>query len=247
MHYVPQSALTDPMGSGAVKVSAQLRGDTISYALQHIAHNVVANFYEPALDSYLQRKYYEQHKNGEHGSGSYNQNLVGQLVGDFAGGGALIAAELLIPNQLHTFTRAARRAIDPVYECFAHWALADQKQAADYTQQVERWKTYQERSIVRSAIMVTGSMAANIATQKAIGNPSPAKVIFGTRIISTALTAVLGLASRVMFPEHTRKFDDWINSNVVQPLITDAPAEAPTTYADKLRQKTSGGSTVALR
>ncbi len=238
MHYVPPSALAGDKPKDAVKVSAQLRGDTISYALQHIVHNLAGNVYEPLIDSYVQHKYYDHFKNGAQGYGSYKQNFIGQIAGDVGGGAALITAELLIPNQLHAFTRAARKAIDPVYDCFAHWALADQKQAPDYAEQVERWKTYQERSIVRSSIMMAAAMGANIATQKAIGNPSPVKAIFGSRIVSMGVTTVLTLASRMFFPEGTRKFDKWVNDKVVQPLFSEELNGTGASHADKvLKQK----------
>jgi hypothetical protein len=234
MDKLPESAPVELKNPGAVTVSAQLRGDTVSYALQHMVSNLAANIYEPWIDSRVQKKYYDHFKNGTHGYGSYKQNFIGQIAGDVGGGAALITAELLIPNQLHTFTRAARKAIDPVYECFAHWALADQKQAPDYAEQVERWKTYQERSIVRSAVMMTAAMGTNIATQKAIGNPSPVKAIFGSRVVSMAVTTAITLVSRLLFPEQTRKFDKWVNNKVVQPLFADELDSPGTAYSDKI-------------
>jgi hypothetical protein len=228
-----------PQGESKTQVPDELRGDTISYAIQHVAHNALANFYEPAIDSYLQKRYYERHKNGAQGYGNYSQNLAGQFVGDVVGGGALIAAELLIPNQLHTVTRAARRAIDPLYDSVARWVLADQRDKPDYQQQVLQWKTYQERSLVRSGIMTAAAVAGNVAVQKAVGNPSPLKVVFGTKLISTAVTAVLTLTSRLMFPDQTRKLDNLINRKIVTPLLQQDAPDSPGAHTSKLLNENS--------
>ncbi len=147
--------------------------------------------------------------------GNYKQNLAGEFAGDLIGSGTLILAEAMCPEQLHICTRTMRGWIDPIYESVAHRALVSEKEAPDYAQKVEKWKTFQERNLVRSTIMATTGIAGNIATQKLItGNPSPTGLIFLGKLASTALTTAIGLTVRLTFPDQTKSIDKWMGKRI---------------------------------
>jgi hypothetical protein len=202
-------------------LSAQLRGETIAYAVQHAVYNLGANLFEPYLN-YRTQKYYSRHDPSHPGHGNYTQNLAGEFAGDIIGASSLILAEALIPTQLHAFTRKARGWVDPLYTSVAHKVLAGDKSQPDYAQEVERWKTFQERNLIRSLIMATAGIAGNVVTQKTlIKNPSPASVILKGKLLSTAITTTMGLAVRFTFPDHMRRVDKWIGGKVFAPMLED--------------------------
>lgn len=205
-------------------IPAQLRGETVAYAVQSGVYNLGANFFEPYLN-YRVQKYYAA-RPGAHGN--YTQNLAGEFAGDIVGASTLILAEALIPDQLHTFIRAARGHIDPLYTSVAHAVFARECTQPDYEQKMEKWKTFQERSLVRSSIIAAAGIAGNVATQKLlIGNPSPAGLIFKGKLLSTALTTILGLGVRFAFPKQTHGMDKWMGKNLFAPLMEDRELEPP--------------------
>lgn len=220
-------------------VPAQLRGETIAYAVQSGISNLAANFYEPYINYRIQRHYSGEDKAGY---GNYTQNLAGELAGDLTGSTALILAETLCPEQLHNCTRTMRSWVDPIYDRVARRVLANEKDTPDYEQKVEKWKTFQERNLVRSTIMATAGIAGNIATQKLIvGNPSPTKLIFLGKLASTALTTAIGLTVRFTFPDQMKSMDKWMGKHIGSVLedkgvAKDAPAS---THVAKLTAQDS--------
>lgn len=217
-------------------LSAELRGETIAYAVQSGVYNLAANFVEPYINYRIQQRYSgpDARHHGPHGS--YTQNLVGEFAGDLIGCSTLILAETIMPTQLHTFTRTARTWIDPLYTRIAHAVLATHRSDTDYEQQIERWKTFQERSLIRSTIMATAGIVGNVATQKMlVGNPSPSSLIFKGKLVSTAITTALGLVARFALPQQTRRMDKWIG-NHLSPMMEDKamPTAGHVSHAERL-------------
>lgn len=195
-------------------ITAQQRGETIAYALQGCVYNLAANLFEPYINYRLQKHYGKDAKHG-----SYGQNLGGEIAGDLSGAGALILAETLMPNQLHCFMRDAGRLVDPIYTRAAHIALAKEKDSPDYQQKVENWKTFQEKNLVRSAIMLTAGITGNLAAQKLLfGNPSPTSLIFKGKLLSLSITTAIGLVSRLAFPEQLKAIDKAIGERFAPAL-----------------------------
>ncbi|GEM_PF-1996979 len=235
-------------------VSPQLRGEAMSYAVQSAVYNLGANFFEPYIN-YRVQKHYSQNNFTHPDAGSYKQNLVGEFVGDIAGSSTLILAEALCPEQLHSMTRKIRSWVDPVYVSVAHKIFSADKDHPDYEQKIKEWTTFQERNLVRSAIIATAGIAGNIATQKLLlGNPAPTKLILAGKLISTTLTTSIGLTTRIAFPEQIQSVDNWmsknifaplmkekdqnvINSNLSTPSTTPTPPTTSTTHVEKLAQR----------
>lgn len=230
MEKLPATEPPAAIPSDGIKVSPQLRGETIAYAVQNGVYNLAANFFEPYV-GYRVQKHYANPRT--HAYGSYSQNLAGEFAGDVSGSGTLIAAELLFPNQLHAFTRMARGWVDPFYTSVAHKVLARERNQPDYNEQVEQWKTFQERNLVRSLIMVPAAIAGNIGIQKAIGNPSPGSVILKGKLASAALTTALGLTIRFAFPDQTKQADSWLSRHVFSPMLQNGQAGA-VSHTDKV-------------
>lgn len=197
-------------------VTAQQRGETIAYALQGCVYNLAANLFEPYINYRVQKHY---GKDAQHGS--YGQNLGGEIAGDISGAGALILAETFMPNQFHCFMRDAGRWVDPIYERAAHVALAKEKDSPDYQQKVDNWKAFQEKNLVRSAIMLTAGISGNLAAQKLLfGNPSPTSLIFKGKLLSLSITTAIGLVSRLAFPEQMKALDRKIGEKFA-PVMKD--------------------------
>lgn len=201
------STVTDSGAKENGSVSAELRGETIGYAFQSIGYNLIGNLFEPYINYRIQEHYSgKNHTNGKHGT--YAQNLAGEFIGDFAGGSALILAEATMPKQLHSLLRSMRRAVDPLYSKLAKYFVDDKYPPEEYEKRVERWKTFQERSLCRSSIVAVTGIAANVAAQKwLVNNPSSTGVILGGKIASTALTMGLNLGARMMFPKQMNNLD----------------------------------------
>lgn len=209
-----------------VAVAAQHRGDTMAFAVQQILYNIGGNFFEPYISSRVQRHYAEKHLH-QFKAGSYAQNLGGDFAGDIIGGSSLMIAELVAPIQLHTATRAMRHAIDPIYTTIANHVFSGRENEPGFAERKEAWKLAQERSLVRSAMMMTGGVIGNIATQKyIIKNPAPAKIIFLGKLASSAVTNAVGLVVRAVFPEQTQGLDKWMSKNWFTPLFEDKAEQA---------------------
>jgi hypothetical protein len=222
-------------------ISSQLRGETMAYAVQNVAYSLAANLYEPYINYRVQR-HFSRHSSSHPAHGNYTQNLVGEFAGDLIGAGTLMAAESFMPKQLHSFTRAFRKWVDPVFDKAARFFMSKDCSAPDYEEKLERWKTFQERNFVRSTIMTTASIAGNIATQKWVaGNPAPVGVILAGKVASSAVTMALELGARFAFPNQLNKLDSWMGARI-SPLfadkeITEAPKSenvAKTSHAAKV-------------
>ncbi len=221
-------------------VSAQLRGETIGYAVQSIGYNLAGNLIEPYISYRIQQHYSGRHPSA-HGGGNYSQNVAGEFIGDFAGGAALIAAETCIPTQLHDFTRKARGWLDPFYDKIARNFLVHDCTDKEYEQKVNSWKVFQERNMVRSGLIATVGIAANVATQKwLLSNPSPTGVILGGKLASTAVTMALGLGARFAFPKQMNSMDQWMGK-VITPMIEEKEADSQNkpavSHVEKLAKK----------
>lgn len=222
-------------------VSAQLRGETMAYAVQSAVYNLGANFFEPYINYQVQKRYSGHGLAHNTAHGNYAQNLAGEFAGDIIGASTLMLAEAICPEQLHAGTRRARSWIDPIYSSIAQKVFAKEKGSPDYEQKIDKWKTFQERNLVRSTIIATAGIAGNIATQKlVIGNPSPTKLIFAGKLVSTALTTAIGLGARMAFPERMKSLDTLVGKKIFKPLLNDkeisADADISTTYADRLNR-----------
>lgn len=202
---------------GTQVISSQLRGETMAYAAQSGLYNLGANIFEPYINHLFQQHY----ATGGTRAGSYGQNLMGELAGDVIGSSTLMLAEMICPVALHTFTRHARNVVDPLYTSVAHVVFADECRQPDYAEKVEKWKTFQERNLVRSAIVAGAGIAGNIATQKMlIGNPAPTGLIFKGKLLSTAITTCLGLGVRFAFPDQMRRMDKWVGG-AIAPMMEE--------------------------
>lgn len=209
------------------EVSAKLRGEAMAYALQSGVYSLAANLYEPYINFRVQKRFSgpDAAHPGKHGN--YRQNLAGEIVGDFSGAAVLIAAEALVPDQLHACTRTMRKWVDPLYTSVARWVFASDKESPDFEKKVRNWADFHERNLVRSGIIMTTNVASNVATQKWLaGNPASLKLIFAGKLASSLLTTSLGLATRLVFPSQAKAVDQWVGQNVFMPLIKpDEPAE----------------------
>jgi hypothetical protein len=241
MHFVPNSPAQKPdVVAGNVErsdrsyknISVSLRGETMAYALQHAIYNIAANVYEPIIGGWVQRKYSPGH------AGNYKQNFLGEIAGDITGAGALILAEAFASGPLHICTRTMRSWIDPFYTSVAHRVFADQKDNPNYDKLVNDWKIFQERNLVRSALMLGTGIAGNIITQKTLlKNPAPAKIILLGKAASATVTTALGLAIRFAAPDAMKKTDKWLSEKLFIPLLDDekpGKAHPAATHVDRV-------------
>jgi len=214
-------------------VTAQLRGETIAYAVQSGITNLAGNLFEPYVSYRIQKHYSKNH-------GNYTQNLAGEFAGDVIGSASLIAAEIACPELLHSCTRKIRSFIDPLYTSVAHAVLASERNAPDYEQQIDQWKLFQERNAVRAGIIFTAGLAGNLATQKLIArNPSPTKVIFLGNLASSALTTAIGLCGRLAFPEYTKGIDNWMGKHIGSWVDDRKIEDNETSHVARLEHQTS--------
>jgi len=254
----PVESSSKPATSGSEKktdkktVSAKLRGETMAYAAQSAIYNLGANFFEPYINYRVQKRYSSHDASHPGVHGNYTQNLAGEFAGDIIGSSSLILAEALIPEQLHACTRKMRSWIDPLYTSVAHIAFAKEKSEPGYEQKIEKWKTFQERNLVRSAIIATVGIAGNLATQKMlIKNPSPTGLIFAGKLASTSLTTAIGLGVRLAFPHQMKGVDRWMSKKIFAPMMQDE--ETPTddahaaSHADRLVNQSDSKTLKPLR
>lgn len=208
-------------------VSAQVRGETMAHALQSGMFNLAANFYESGINVRVQKYYHDKY--GHDASkwqryGTFKQNIMGEFAGDLSGMGTLMGLETFVPEQLHTFTRGARRFIDPLFEGVAQRVFAKYEGTPDYRPQIDKWKLFHERNFVRSGIVLAGGLTGNLLTQKLImENPSPTKVIFMGKMLSSTVTMGLNLAIRFCYADEMKKLDSWMAEKYFSQNMEDRP------------------------
>lgn len=228
-----------------VTVSAQDRGETMAFALQNGIYNIAANFYEPYVSYLVQRRFAPPHAKPS-SYGNYAQNLGGEFAGDVIGASALVLAEALMPQHLHSFTRSFRSKVDPLYASVARNIFAKDLNTPDYDRKVQEWKDFQERNLVRSMIMAGAGIAGNVAVQKyLLKNPSPTNLVFAGKLVSRSLTLGVNLGARLAFPEQFDRADEWVSNKFFAPMMDaqqikleekeETPAtEEPKTHVEKL-------------
>lgn len=232
---------------GRKRLSPEHRGEVIGYAFQQGTFSLAANIFEPYVNKRFQ-DYISRHTLSHPKAGNFSQNLVGEFAGDLIGTSTLVLAEVLCPRPLHTAMGAARNMLDPVYKSIAHAVFADKRLEPDYDQQVERWKTIQERNFVRSSIMAAAGIAGNVAVQKWImKNPAPSSVVFMGKALSTLLTTSIGLTTRFTFPEQMKKLDNLLGDKVFAPMLDDMhEKETQISHVERVQSESSKGNTKAL-
>ncbi len=198
-------------------ITPELRGETMAYALQSGLGHLAGNIYEPWIDYQVQKHY----ARGTSKHGTYGQNFAGEVIGDVAGAAALIAAETLFPRELHGFLRRARSWCDPLYTGVARIALGQEACEPDFEQRIEKWKTFQERNLVRSGIIGVVGIAANVSSQKILlNNPSPTSVVFKGKLLSTAVSTGIMLTARMLFAKRMKQMDEWLGEKVFEPMLS---------------------------
>lgn len=200
----------------AVKPRSSLddfRAENMAYASQSVVVNIAANVVEPWLNKKWQRysakrdlAQYNQPKGQRYGS--YWQNLGGELIGDVGGGTTLFLASAFAPGVTQGFINFTGRLVHPIFHTLGHIAFKEQFNEPDYAAKVNKWADFQEKNFARSLIVAAGNISSNVAGQKyLIKNPSPAKVIFQGKLMTTALTNSLMLFARIYAPQRMKNFD----------------------------------------
>lgn len=237
-------------------VTAQLRGEAMAFGAQSLMFQLAGNLFEPYVNYEVQRYYATHDPKHLEKHGTYKQNLGAEIVGDVAGAGGLILAEVFMPGPVHYFTRNFRKAIDPIYDPVARWVFRNQKDDPDYKEKMETWKVFQERNLARSVIVAAGNIAGNVWAQKHLmGNPSPTKLIFLGKLASTSLVTGLGLVARAAFPEKTSAMDEWMSKKLFAPIVrkvdpkrkSEGDTNPDTAFSERLIQEVSEQQTAYTR
>ncbi len=245
---VPKQSFIEKNAKGEDVIPAELRSDTISYAIQSFVYNLGANTYEPIVSSYTQKKACDWFNFS--GYSNYRQNLGGEFAGDVIGTATLVAAETFAPNQLHSFTKTARKMVHPLYSSVANWLFSDQKNNPGYDEKIKQWTTYQERNLVRALITTSAAMVGNIATQKLLcTSKAPSGIIFLGRMVSKSLTTALGLTARFTFPKQAGAVDHWMSEHIFAKIMSDAVVNDPNlaaSHTEKVRARRQSDNTPSL-
>ncbi|MGE0754837.1 MAG: hypothetical protein AB7L92_06720 [Alphaproteobacteria bacterium] len=239
----------------------RFRAENMAYASQSVLVNIAANVIEPKLNEKWQGRYARNNPeffNQPQGKryGSYWQNFGGEIAGDVGGGMTLFLASAFAAAPTQAFIDFTGRLVHPIFQTLGHIAFKEQFNEPDYQAKVDKWSRFQERNFARALIVGAGGITANVAAQKfAFKNPSPAKVIFQGKLMTTGLTNSVMLGARIYAPQKMKDLDrrmgkkyfesDNGNGHGAQPaepqpqqpnFVAMVPPQRPMSYTDRIGQ-----------
>lgn len=202
---------------------------TINHALACTATDLIDPYVGDWTQKYLKRRFSVGcgHDHSDDKSGTKFQNIVGELVGDFGA----VPLTILVQRHMPWLMNAIRYAAEPILgDFFRHGAKeAAKNRAVDALQQgvpysAEAYRAhakeiyrYEMQHLPQGLVWTASAIGLNIATQKAIGNPSPASHIFAGKLVGSGLSTGLLFGVRGLAPETAHRWDRWATSNVLLP------------------------------
>jgi|GEM_PF-978330 len=205
-----------------VKQDAEKLGEDISFGLQQTLACWATDFIDPYVSNWFQAKYKVE---GKH-EGNLKHTWAGEIVGDSAAFFVFLGVQRYLPEPMHWFTRSVKKCLNPFYEWTGkkslkswadHHGLSEDSET--YKHKLEEWKEFQADNFARSSVISVSSVAANVATQKAMGNTHKLSVITGSKLIGAAITMATMLGLRMAIPKTTKELDEELSARYFTPLI----------------------------
>ena len=201
---------------------------TINHALACTATDLIDPYVGKWTQKYLNRRVSIGcgHDHSADG-GSTAQNWIGEVVGDFGA----VPLTILVQRQMPWLMDAVRYVAEPILgDFFRHGAKEAARtramealqqgvpySAEDFRAHAKEIYRYEMQHLPQGLMWTASSIGLNIATQKAIGNPSPASHIFAGKVTGSALSTGLLFGVRGLAPETAHRWDRWATSTVLLP------------------------------
>lgn len=212
--------MTTPPQTKETPASKKL-GEDISFGMQQTFACWATDFIDPYIGKWIQDKYKDDKHNG-----TLAHTWGGEIVGDSAAFVMYLGVQQLAPEPVHWLKRAAKACLNPLYEWtgrkhLKQWAIHhDIDEDSDaYKRKMEAWKDFQSDNFAKSSVITVSSIAANVATQKLMGNTHKLSIITASKVIGAAITMSTMLGVRFVIPKTTQQLDEELSDNYFAPLI----------------------------
>jgi hypothetical protein len=196
-------------------------GEDISFGMQQTLACWATDFIDPYIGKWFQDKYKDDHHQS-----SLSHTWGGEIIGDSAAFFMFLGVQRLCPEPMHWFKEGVKKAFDPFYDrlgkkSIRHWAYEHSidEDSERYRRKLDEWKDFQADNFAKSSVITVSSVAANIATQKAMGNTHTLSTIAASKVIGAAITMGTMLGIRFAIPKTTHELDEELNERYFSPLI----------------------------
>jgi len=217
-------------------IDRQKFGQDIAFGMQQTLACWATDFIDPYVGKWFQDFF----KDDQH-QGTLKHTWGGEIIGDSAAFFMFLGVQQFLPQPVQWLKHAAKKCLNPLYNWTGKRSLkswAEQEHVVEkseaYQSKLEEWKEFQADNFAKSSVISVSSIAANVVTQKAMGNTHKLAVITASKIAGAAITMAAMLGLRFTIPRSTRQLDEELSERYFSPLIRKtqemlgaAPDKAP--------------------
>lgn len=193
------------------------KAEDVAYTMNHTLVCTATDFIDPIFGNFIQKKL---------GNKSQLPNAyAAEFIGDFGSIPITIAAQRFFPTAMSWIRKAAEPMLKGIFLSSAErnakgWATEHGYVigSEEYKQKVSRIYEYEMSHIPQAVVWTVSAVGLNVAAQVRLGNKAPVHHIAAGKIGASALSAVLTLGGRSMFPRKAEKFDKWTSKNIILPI-----------------------------
>ena len=193
---------------------AEKIGREISFGIQQTLACWATDFIDPFVNKWFQNRF------GDKRHAVTDKHVwYGEIVGDSIAVFMYLGIKRAFGKQVDALIAKTEKTFDPLL-CKLAPKTKPGESKETHTERVADYKHFQAENIVDSSIIAISSTAANVATQRAIGNKQSLIVMFGGKIVGALITMGVMLGVRTAFPQATKKLDEKLSKHVFSPVVT---------------------------
>lgn len=193
------------------------KAEDIAYTLNHTLVCTTTDWIDPVFGNFIQKKL---------GNKSQLPNAyAAEFIGDFGSIPVTIAAQRLFPSSMNWIRKAAEPIFKRIFLSSAersakNWAeeRGYKISSEEYKQKVHKIYEYEMSHLPQAFVWTVSTVGLNVVAQRAMGNKAPIHHITAGKVGGSAISVVLTLGGRTMFPRKAEKLDKWTSQNIILPL-----------------------------
>ncbi|PZP86516.1 MAG: hypothetical protein DI582_02690 [Azospirillum brasilense] len=211
--------------------SRQDKGEDVAYTINHALACTATDLIDPYVGKWTQKYLNRRVSIGcgeDHGHDSSTaHNWIGEVVGDFGA----VPLTIFVQRKMPFVMDAVRYAAEPILgDFFRHGAkeaardraMQAMEEGKPYSAEAYRAHAkeiyrYEMQHLPQGLMWTASSIGLNIATQKAIGNPSPVGHILAGKVTGSAISTGLLFGIRGAAPETAHRWDQFATGKVLIP------------------------------
>lgn len=198
--------------------SARRRAEDVAYTLNHALVCTATDFIDPYLGNCIQK-----HLGNE---SQLKGAVLAEIAGDMGAVPFTVAMQRVFPTGMAAISCAVEPWVGGWFQASAtraatQWAGAHGVSLASPAYQARRDRIYRyEMEHLPQAILWTGSsIAINVSVQRGLGNKAPMAHILAGKVGGAALTALITLGGRSLFPHKAEEWDARLSEYVLLPVM----------------------------